>query len=139
MIRMKKTLLATLILLTAACNTVGIAGRDRGYGFISPQIAYTMLQDSREVVVVDVRSTPAFAEPPGHIAGAISAPLTAIEGKLPELVPFMRDTVLVYGSSNEEAETAALVFVAAGFRSVTIIDGGLDRWIELKYPTVSSN
>lgn len=137
---MKKNLaLLTLLWLALACNTVGIAGRDRGYGFVSPQIAWTMIQDSREVVVVDVRPAAAFQEPPGHVGGAISAPISSIEARLPELVPYTRDTVLVYGSSNEEAEAAALVFVAAGFRSVTIINGGIDRWIELKYPNVSSN
>lgn len=136
---MKNAAAITFLFLALGCNTVGIAGRDRGFGFISPQIAWAMLQDSREVVVVDVRSGEAFAQPPGHVAGAISAPLGSIEARLPELVPYTRDTVLVYGSSNEEAEAAALVFVAAGFRSVTIIDGGIDRWIELKYPTVSSN
>lgn len=125
-------------LLFSGCNTVGFGRNQSGYSTISPQIAYTMLQDSREVVVVDVRSWEAFATPPGHIAGAISAPLDAIERRLPELLPYVKDTVLVYGRTPEEAERAAGLFVAAGFRSVSVIEGGLERWIELRFPTVSS-
>lgn len=132
---------AYLLLLTlglSGCNTIGIGRTAGGYAQISPQVAYTMLQDSREVVVVDVRPWQSFATPPGHIAGAISAPLDSIERRLPELLPYTNDTVLVYGSTPEEGERAAGLFVAAGFRSVTVIEGGIDRWIELRFPTVSS-
>ena len=134
---MRILLLMTTLALTS-CNTVGFGHNDAGYAMITPQIAYTMLQDSREVVVVDVRSWESFATPPGHVAGAISAPLDAIEQRLPELLPYVDDTVLVYGSTPEEAERAAGLFVAAGFRSVSVIEGGIARWIELQFPTVSS-
>lgn len=126
------------LVLVSACNTIGITTREGGFGYIVPQIAYTMLQDSREVVVVDVRPAEQFSSPPGHVAGAISAPLDAIETRLPELLPYTGNTVLVYGSGNEEAERAARIFIAAGFRSVSVIEGGIERWIELMFPTVSS-
>lgn len=136
---MKTRLLLTLLVFAlSGCNTIGFGRNEAGFSTISPQVAYTMLQDSREVVVVDVRSWQAFATPPGHIAGAISAPLDSIERRLPELLPYVRDTVLVYGATPEESERAAGLFVAAGFRSVSVIEGGLDRWIELRFPTVSS-
>lgn len=134
--RFHHLLLLTLVL--TGCNTIGFGRNEAGFALISPQIAYTMLQDSREVIVVDVRPWQSFANPPGHVAGAISAPLDSIESRLPELLPYARDTLLVYGSTREESERAAGLFVAAGFRSVAVIDGGLDRWIELRFPTVSS-
>lgn len=133
-----RTHLLLLTLVLTGCNTLGFGRNEAGFATVSPQVAYTMLQDSREVVVVDVRPHAVFAMPPGHVAGAISAPLDSIERRLPELLPYVKDTVLVYGSTPEESERAAGLFVAAGFRSVSVIEGGLDRWIELRFPTVSS-
>lgn len=122
--------------VATACSTIGIGRNEAGFARIAPPVAYTMLQDSREVVVVDVREPRSFAA--GHVAGAINAPLATIETRLPELMPYVKDTILVYGTTREESDLAAGLLVAAGFRSVSVIDGGLDRWIELDFPVVSS-
>ena len=125
------------IVMLTACQTIGIT-RENGYGDISPAVAHQMMLDSSQVVVMDFRPSDIFNAEQGHIAGAISVPLDTIENQLPELLPYTSSTVLVYASTDEESERGAKVLVAAGFRNIIIIRGGLERWIELGYKTVTS-
>jgi phage shock protein E len=130
-------LIALALLGVGACRTIGIT-RANGYGDISPAVAHQMMLDSSQVVVMDFRPSDIYNAEQGHIAGAISVPLDTIENQLPELLPYSSSTILVYASTDEESERGAKVLVAAGFRNIIIIRGGLERWIELGYKTVTS-
>ncbi|HVE71045.1 MAG TPA: rhodanese-like domain-containing protein [Thermoanaerobaculia bacterium] len=134
---MRKTLIATLLLL-ASCKTVGVSMTAGGYAEVSPTVANEMILDSRQVVILDVRDADAFRGPQGYIAGALSAPFTAIEHQLPELLPYQNQTVLVYGTNDTDGAVAAKLLTVAGFRNVVHIAGGLDAWIERGYRTVNA-
>ena len=120
------------------CKTVGISTTSGGYAEVSPTIANEMILDSRQVVILDVRAANAYHGPEGHIAGALSAPFDAIEGQLPELLPYQNQTVLVYGESDADGSLAARLLQLAGFRNVVHISGGLGAWIERGYRTVNA-
>ncbi|HEX6642346.1 MAG TPA: rhodanese-like domain-containing protein [Thermoanaerobaculia bacterium] len=109
-----------------------------GYAEVSPQIANEMILDSRQVVILDVRSAVGFRSPEGHIAGAVSTPFETIERQLPELLPYQNQTVLVYGASDEEGALASKLLVLAGFRNVVHVSGGIQGWIEHGYRTVNA-
>jgi rhodanese-related sulfurtransferase len=127
-----------MVLALTSCKTVGVSMTAGGYAEVSPTVASEMILDSRQVVILDVRDTDAFRGPRGYIAGALSAPFSAIETQLPELLPYQNQTVLVYGSSDADGAVAAKLLTVAGFRNVVHIAGGLDAWIERGYRTVNS-
>lgn len=134
---MRKTLLAA-VLMVMSCKTVGVSMTSGGYAEVSPTIANEMILDSRQVVILDVRSPDAYRGPGGHIAGALSTPFETIERQLPELLPYQNQTVLIYGDGDADGAVAAKLLIVAGFRNVVHIAGGLRGWIERGYRTVNA-
>lgn len=134
---MKRLLtIATFALLLAACETIGISRQRGGFADVSPTVANEMILDTPQIVVFDFRPDDQYEA--AHIAGAISTPLDNIDVQLPLLVPYRSATVLVYGDSKDDSVRGARLLVAAGFRNVVRIDGGLQKWIARGYQTVSS-
>jgi len=125
-------------LLLLSCKTVGVSTTAGGYAEVSPTIANEMILDSRQVVILDVRSASSYRGAEGHIAGALSAPFDSIERQLPELLPYQNQTVLVYGDGDADGTLAAKLLQLAGFRNVVHISGGLQAWIERGYRTVNA-
>ena len=123
-------------LLLAACRTVGVSHEKGGYAEISPTIAHEMILDNSNIVVLDFRPPAEYAT--GHVAGALSTPLDTIETQLPQLVPYQTGTILVYADEQEASVRGARLLVAAGFRNVVRITGGIREWIEGGYQTVTS-
>ncbi len=126
------------VLAFTACKTVGVSTTPGGYAEVAPSIAAEMMLDSRQVVILDTRPAADYRGPNGHIAGAISAPFDTIEKQLPELLPYQRDTVLVYGATSTDGALAARLLSLAGFRNVVHIAGGLESWIAHGYRTVNA-
>lgn len=133
-----KKLLPLILVLAAGCKTVGVSMTAGGYAEVSPQIANEMMLDTRQVVILDTRSSTLYRGPDGHLAGAISAPFETIEKQLPELLPYQKDTVLVYGANSTDGALAARLLTLAGFRNVVHVSGGLENWIALGYRTVNA-
>ena len=131
-------LLSAFCLLLSACRTVGVSKTTGGFAEIAPTIAAEMILDSQQVVVIDIRPAAAYRGPEGHIAGAISAPFDTIEMRLPELLPYQNQTVLVYGETSEDGAVAAQLLTVAGFRNVVHVNGGIKEWIERGYRTVNA-
>jgi rhodanese-related sulfurtransferase len=127
-----------LVVALAGCKTVGVSMTPGGYAEVSPQIANEMILDSRQVVILDVRSEDAFHGPSGHIAAALNAPFETIERQLPELLPYQNQTVVVYGEGDPDGALAAKLLIIAGFRNVVHVRGGLREWIERGYRTVNA-
>ena len=131
--------LTTLVLFAlASCRTVGVSREKGGYAIVSPPVANEMLLDHRQVIVIDFQTPERFGSTEGHIAGAISAPITEIEAHLPELTPYVNSTILVYGADADEGSRGARILVAAGFKNIILIQGGLKEWRRRGYQTVSS-
>lgn len=137
--------IATLLLLPSAffllpsCrSTVGVSRTSGGFAEIAPTVAAEMILDSQQVVVIDVRPASAYRGPEGHIAGAISAPFDTIENRLPELLPYQGQTVLVYGETSTDGALAAQLLTVAGFRNIVHVSGGIKEWIERGYRTVNA-
>ena len=136
---MKRTfLLFAFCFLLFSCKTVGVSTTAGGYAEVAPTIANEMILDSRQVVILDVRSLEAYRGAEGHIAGALSTPFDSIERQLPELLPYQNQTVLVYGGGDTDGALAAKFLQLAGFRNVVHIAGGLQAWIERGYRTVNA-
>jgi len=135
---MKKMLLIAALVLAACRSTVGVSKTSGGFAEVAPTVANEMIIDSSQVVVLDVRPADAYLGPDGHIAGALSAPFATIERRLPELLPYQNQTVLVYGENSTDGAVAAKLLSVAGFRNVVHIEGGIRGWIERGYRTVNA-
>jgi len=134
---MRNLTIVALVALTA-CRTVGVSKNAAGYAEVAAQIANEMILDSKQVVILDVRSADAYRGPNGHIAGAISAPFETIEKQLPELLPYQGQTVLVYGETSTDGSIAAKLLSVAGFRNIVHVNGGMQDWIAHGYRTVNA-
>lgn len=133
---MRKWMLLLLLTLPACRGTVGVSKSPGGFAEISPAVASEMLLDSNQVVLIDVRPGAAFHGPDGHIPHALNAPFDSIDRRLPELLPYQGQTVLVYGETSTDGMLAAKFLIDSGFRNVVLIDGGIRYWIERHYLTV---
>jgi rhodanese-related sulfurtransferase len=131
-------LLLSALCFLPSCRTVGVSKTSGGFAEIAPTVAAEMILDSQQVVVIDVRSSADYRGPEGHIAGAISAPFDTIEMRLPELLPYQNQTVLVYGETSADGAVAAQLLTVAGFRNVVHVSGGIKKWIEHGYRTVQA-
>lgn len=131
--------LPSAVCALVSCKTVGVSMTPGGYAEVSPTIASEMILDSKQIVILDVRSGAAYRSGPGHIAGALSAPFETIEGQLPELLPYQNQTVIVYGEGDSDGALASRLLTLAGFRNVVHIAGGLEGWIERGYRTVNAH
>lgn len=124
--------------LLSSCSTVGVSKTSGGFGEISPTVAAEMILDSQQIIVIDVRSSNDYRGPEGHIAGAINAPFDSIETRLPELLPYQNQTVLVYGETSTDGAVAAQLLTVSGFRNIVHVNGGIKQWIERGYRTVNT-
>jgi rhodanese-related sulfurtransferase len=128
----------TSALCAVSCKTVGVSMTKDGYAEVAPTIANEMVLDTRQVVILDVRSAEAYRGAEGHVAGALNAPFESIERQLPELLPYQNQTVLIYGEDDAEGQLAAKLLILAGFRNVVHVSGGLKAWIARGYRTVNA-
>ena len=70
-----------------------------------------MLRDSREIPILDVRSSPAR-----KVSGAVGIPLSELPGRLVELDRYRAMPVVIVGESGEEGRKACEVLSGAGFK-----------------------
>lgn len=125
-----------LLLILCGCGTVGVQREERPYAVVEPTVAYEMMLDHKQIVVIDLRPLEEFYGELGHVGGALSVPLQTIEPRIGEILPYRAQTVLVYGDAQEDVERGIDLLVANGFRNVVMIRGGIRRWIDLGYRTV---
>jgi rhodanese-related sulfurtransferase len=125
-----------LLLILCGCGTVGVQREERPYAVVEPTVAYEMMLDHKQIVVIDLRPVEEFYGELGHIAGALSFPLGTMESRISEILPYRSQTVLVYGDAHEDVERGIDLLVANGFRNAVMIRGGIRRWIDRGYRTV---
>lgn len=135
---MQPRLLPIVILSALACSTVGVSRDDQPWAEVEPTIANEIILDHKEIIVIDLRPVADFYGELGHIAGAISVPILQIDQRLPEIIPYRSQTIIVYSDLPEDAIRGARILTAAGFRNIVVIKGGIRRWLALNYKTVRS-
>jgi rhodanese-related sulfurtransferase len=104
---------------------------------ISPPVAFEVLRDSPDVLVLDLRSRKEFLSDTGHIYRARNIPLERLSERMLEIAPFRDDTFLVYCRGNDTCgEEGMTILVSSGFENAILIDGGIDGWIRSGFRTV---
>lgn len=128
-------LLAALALLAAGgCRTLFEGGTERFT--VRPGVAFSMLRDAPYLPILDLRPAEEFHGPLGHMAGARSIPLDALESHGTELRAYRGSTVLAYCRATECGREAFERLSSFGIDDPVFLDGGLEAWIADGYGTV---
>jgi rhodanese-related sulfurtransferase len=89
--------------------------------------------DAGDVLVVDVRETAEYMR--GHIAGALSMPLSRLDAStLP------RDKrIVLYCTAGNRSQTAARRLGCAGCCNLAHLEGGLQAWLAAGLPVLQAH
>ena len=129
---------AALALVVAACGAAGpSAAPSTTASTLAALVSVAEADRLRTVgaLVLDVREPSEWAA--GHIDGATLIPLGTLSGRLGE-VPRDRSIVVVCHSGNRSAQGRDIL-IAAGFASVTSMDGGMTAWLAEGRPVVTGS
>jgi rhodanese-related sulfurtransferase len=104
---------------------------------VSPPVAFEILRDSPDVLILDLRTRDEFLGDTGHIFRARNIPLERLPDRLLEIAPFRDDTFLVYCRKGDTCgEEGMAILMSSGFENAILIDGGIDGWIRHGFRTV---
>jgi rhodanese-related sulfurtransferase len=92
-----------------------------------------LLQEGSSLALIDVREHGEYNL--AHIAGASSVPRRQLESRMGRLVPFRGVPVIVCDDTGRRAALAARTLERMGYRQVTVLAGGVNRWASENRPT----
>jgi rhodanese-related sulfurtransferase len=101
---------------------------------VSPADVMKMSQDSHaKFAIVDTQPVDGYADT--HIPGAINYPWVMQIKTFPIALP--RDRMLIfYGSCHNDTSSIVSQLAEFGYTNVKVMDGGLEKWLSMKYPAV---
>jgi rhodanese-related sulfurtransferase len=119
--------------------TVGIPSLDPSNALhsVSAERLFQEIESGRAPTIVDVRTADEFRGPSGHIASALAIPLHQLVARRAELLPYRHGKVVLVSYLGLRARVAAFGLALAGFDDAVWLEGGLERWRTLGYPTES--
>lgn len=120
-------LLVSLALLTAGCTRLTERPALQGVRTITPPVAFEILHDNPDLLVLDLRSEAAFERSPGHLMRALNVPLSTLDAWSEEAAALTREAMMIYCEPSCLAEAVELLR-ARGFRYLFLLEGGLDAW-----------
>jgi len=99
---------------------------------VAPADVLKMLDDKRsDIALVDTQPPSGFADT--HIPGALNYPWVMRIKSFP--IPLPRNKTLVfYGSCPNDTADIVKQLAEYGYFNVKIMDGGLEKWMAMKYP-----
>jgi len=104
---------------------------------VAPADVLKMLDDKRsDIAIVDTQPGSGFAEE--HIPGALNYPWAMRIKTFP--IPLPRNKVLIfYGSCPNDTADTIRQLAEFGYFNVRVMDGGLEKWMAMKYPVEGTN
>ncbi|HWM91333.1 MAG TPA: rhodanese-like domain-containing protein [Thermoanaerobaculia bacterium] len=133
--RISSLLLLSLVLL-AGCRS--FRNRERPpFRKVTPPVAFEILRDSPDVLILDLRTREEFLSDTGHIYRARNIPLVRLTERMVEISAFRDDTFLVYCRDGDPCgEEGMAILVSSGFDNAILVEGGIDGWIRYGFRTV---
>ena len=92
-----------------------------------------LLSSQKEFALLDVRDAGSYNS--AHIPGASLLPRHRIEYDLPALVPFRGAPLIFCDDAGRQASLAAVTAERMGYSRVSVLEGGINRWTSLDFPT----
>jgi rhodanese-related sulfurtransferase len=124
------------LLLLAGCRS--FRNRERPpFRKVIPPVAFEILRDNPDVLVLDLRSRQEFLSDTGHIYRARNIPVDRLAERMLEIAAFRDDTFLVYCRDGDSCgEEGMAILISSGFENAILIEGGIDGWIRYGFRTV---
>lgn len=85
-------------------------------------------------VLVDIRDTKEYSA--GHIAGALSMPISSIDARIGELESYKDKPVVLVCKMGQHASAVGRKLKALGFENVRRLSGGMAEWTASSLPMV---
>ncbi|MEO5336426.1 MAG: rhodanese-like domain-containing protein [Magnetospirillum sp. WYHS-4] len=109
-----------------------------GVPFVEPQAVKKLMDEGKDVVVVDVRTAGEFTGSLGHIPGAINLTPGDLKERIglvaEKLEAYKNEPVFVLCRTENRAPGGARVLKQAGFTNVAVVKGGMARWNREGFP-----
>jgi len=127
---MTKRQITNLLTWTALAFVVLFLAYTKGWIFtdfesISPKQAYELLQNDKEVVLLDVRTPEEFSQE--FIEGATLMPVQVLSDNLAKLQPHKDKKIIVYCHSGNRSVAASRILSENGFQPLNV-KGGISQW-----------
>jgi rhodanese-related sulfurtransferase len=136
LLRWAVPLLLVVLPLLAGCTLFRRSGKRPPYRKLGPAVAYEMIRDNPEMLILDLRPPQQYNGETGHIRRARNIPLARLPFRLLEISPFRDDTLLVYCGAGDCGEKGMEILRASGFEDAVLMDGGIEAWIREGFKTV---
>lgn len=92
---------------------------------ITPQQAHTLLENDKNVFLLDVRTQDEFSKE--YIKGATLIPIQVLSENLSKLQPVKSKKIIVYCHSGNRSVAASRILVKNGFTPLNV-KGGISQW-----------
>ncbi len=96
-------------------------------GKIAPEALKSLLDGSTPFALIDVREAGEYNS--SHIPGASLIARRQLEFQVPHVVPYKGTHVVVCDDDGRRAGLAAATVERMGYREVSVLDGGINRWV----------
>ncbi|HEX6902110.1 MAG TPA: rhodanese-like domain-containing protein [Thermoanaerobaculia bacterium] len=106
------------------------------YRKLSPPIAFEMIRDNSEMLILDLRPPEEYNGETGHLRRARNFPLDRLPYRLLEIDAFREETILIYCGTLECGERGMSILQSSGFEDAVLMDGGIEAWIREGFKTV---
>src|SRR5712691_4201264 len=94
---------------------------------IAPKALKSLLDGTAPFALIDVREAGEYNS--SHIPGASLIARRQLEVQMPHAVPFKGTHVVVCDDDGRRARLAAATVERLGYRRVSVLDGGINRWV----------
>lgn len=95
---------------------------------ISPDQLKTLLHSEAKPLLLDVRELDELTGPLGSIDNIIHIPLGRLAGRVRELKRAQNPDIVIICRSGARAMSAARIVFDAGFKKVSVLEGGMVAW-----------
>lgn len=102
-------------------------------GKTSTEALDRLLKGTSQFALVDVREAGEYNST--HIPGSSPIPRRQLEFQMAVAVPMKNTPVVVCDDDGRRAIAAAATLDRMGYRKVSVLDGGINRWTSRNYPT----
>lgn len=121
---------------TNACEVMGAPPAAESQ--LAPADLRRRLDQGGAPLLLDVREIPELTGELGHLPGITHIPLGSLGARVGELESFRDREIVVICRSGARASAAARLLSQAGFARVEVLAGGMMRWLNEGYPSVTS-
>ena len=100
---------------------------------VSPEALQNLLAGNTQFAFIDVREAGEYNT--SHIPGSSLMSRRHLEFQLPLTVPYKGTPVMLCDDDGRRVSLAAVTVERMGYRHVSVLDGGINRWVSRDYPT----